>query len=229
MQNPSARVSSVVSGLVARTAMDRRLARIVTPTIEGMGFELIRLRLGGGTPPRLQIMAERPEGGIEVDECAAISTALSAVLDIEDPIADNYTLEISSPGIDRPLTRSKDFDTWKGHLVRVDLNTPIGGRKRFKGVLQGTGAGGVVIAVDGAGGASAAGGAPETIEVCLEWLADARLVLTENLIRASLDAHKHGARKHPDTARAATTAGVAPHQKRPQGAARPALGDEKET
>ena len=94
-----------MTDLIAKTAIDRRLADIVGPVIEGLGFELVRIRLMGGRTRILQIMADRPDGGIEVDDCATISTAVSAVLDVEDPIEENYVLEVSSPGIDRPLTR----------------------------------------------------------------------------------------------------------------------------
>ena len=99
-----------MTDLIAKAAIDRRLAGIVAPVIEGMGFELVRLRLMGGRRALLQIMAERPEGGIEVEDCARISRAVSALLDVEDPISGEYTLEVSSPGIDRPLTRLKDFE-----------------------------------------------------------------------------------------------------------------------
>jgi ribosome maturation factor RimP len=109
-----------MTDLIAKTAIDRRLADIVGPVIEGLGYELVRIRLMGGTATRtLQIMADKPEGGIEVDDCSEISTAVSAVLDVEDPIEDNYVLEVSSPGIDRPLTRLKDFDMWKGWEARI--------------------------------------------------------------------------------------------------------------
>ena len=126
-----------MSDLIAKSAMDRRLAEIVTPVIEGMGFELVRIRLMGGNTRTLQIMAEKPEGGIEVDDCGEISIAVSAVLDVEDPVEDNYILEVSSPGIDRPLTRLKDFETWKGWEARIETTELIDGRRRFKGGLAG--------------------------------------------------------------------------------------------
>src|SRR6056297_213829 len=126
-----------MSDLIAKAAMDRRLAEIITPVIEDMGFELVRVRLMGGNTATLQIMAQRPDGGIEVDECAAISTAVSASLDVEDPIEDAYTLEVSSPGIDRPLTRLKDFADWDGYVAKLETAELIDGRKRFKGTLQG--------------------------------------------------------------------------------------------
>jgi len=127
-----------MSDLIAKAGIDRRMAEVITPVIEDMGFELVRVRLMGGNTKTLQIMAERPEGGIEVDDCAAISTAISATLDVEDPIEDPYTLEVSSPGIDRPLTRLKDFDVWEGYQAKLETAEMIDGRRRFKGVLQGT-------------------------------------------------------------------------------------------
>ncbi|WP_374290732.1 ribosome maturation factor RimP [Paenirhodobacter enshiensis] len=167
------------SSLIAKTAIDRRLAGIVSPVIEGLGFELVRLRLQGGRHPLLQIMADRPEGGIDVDDCAAISTAVSAVLDVEDPIEDKYTLEVSSPGIDRPLTRLKDFDLWEGYEARIETSEQIDGRKRFKGVLRGTEGEEVLLEIENAG---------ETVTIGLQfdWLSDAKLVLTDELIEEML-------------------------------------------
>ncbi|KRS11255.1 MULTISPECIES: ribosome maturation factor RimP [Roseovarius] len=165
--------------LIAKSSMDRRLAEIVTPVIEDMGFELVRVRLMGGKTATLQIMAERPEGGIEVDECAEISTAISAVLDVEDPIVDEYTLEVSSPGIDRPLTRLKDFDEFEGYEAKLETHELIDGRKRFKGVLAGTEGGEVLINVE-----------EGTIGLHFDWLADAKLVLTDELIKDMLKARK---------------------------------------
>ncbi|MDA9225028.1 ribosome maturation factor RimP, partial [Tateyamaria sp.] len=101
--------------LIAKAAIDRRMAEIITPVIEDLGYELVRIRLMSGKESILQIMADKPEGGIEVDDCALISTAVSAILDVEDLILDSYTLEVSSPGIDRPLTRIKDFDNFEGY------------------------------------------------------------------------------------------------------------------
>lgn len=171
--------SSLASSLIAKTAIDRRLAGIVAPVIEGLGFELVRLRLQGGRHPLLQIMADRPEGGIVVDDCAAISTAVSAVLDVEDPIEDKYTLEVSSPGIDRPLTRLKDFDLWEGYEARIETSEQIDGRKRFKGVLRGTEGEEVLLEIENAG---------ETVTIGLQfdWLSDAKLVLTDELIEEML-------------------------------------------
>ena len=160
-----------MTDLVAKAAFDRRIASIIQPVIEGMGFELVRVRLIGGKTRTLQIMADRPEGGIEVDDCAEISTAVSAVLDVEDPLADPYTLEVSSPGIDRPLTRLKDFDQWDGWEARIETEELIDGRKRFKGTLRGTEGDEVLIEI-----------AEGLIGLKFDWLADAKLILTDELI-----------------------------------------------
>ncbi|HKL64744.1 MAG TPA: ribosome maturation factor RimP [Roseovarius sp.] len=169
----------MTNDLIAKAAIDRRLAEIITPVIEDMGFELVRVRLMGGKTQLLQIMADRPEGGIEVDECAAISTAVSAVLDVEDPIIDAYTLEVSSPGIDRPLTRLKDFEEFEGYEAKLETAEPIDGRKRFKGVLAGVEGEEVMLNVD-----------EGTIGLQFDWLSDAKLVLTDELIREMLRARK---------------------------------------
>lgn len=172
-----------MTDLIAKTAIDRRLAEIVTPAIEGLGFELVRIRLQGGRHPLLQIMADRPEGGIDVDDCAAISTAVSAVLDVEDPIEENYTLEVSSPGIDRPLTRLKDFEMWEGYEARIETFEQIDGRKRFKGILRGTEGDEVLIEIEEQG-------EMVTIGLQFDWLADAKLILTDELIAEMLRQRK---------------------------------------
>lgn len=165
--------------LIAKSAMDRRIAEIVTPVIEYLGFELVRVRLMGGKTATLQIMAERPEGGIEVDDCALISTEVSATLDVEDPIIDAYTLEVSSPGIDRPLTRLKDFENFEGYEAKLETHDLIDGRKRFKGVLAGVEGEEVLINID-----------EGTVGLHFDWLADAKLVLTDDLIREMLRQRK---------------------------------------
>lgn len=169
--------------LIAKTSIDRRLAEIVQPVIEDMGFELVRLRLQGGRTATLQIMVDRPEGGITVDDCGEISTAISAVLDVEDPLEDAYHLEVSSPGIDRPLTRLKDFATFEGYEVRLETDQPVDGRKRFKGVLAGVEGDEILINIE-------IGDETHTIGLMFDWLADARLVLTDELIAEMLKARK---------------------------------------
>ena len=172
-----------MNDLIAKSAMDRRMSEILTPVIEGMGFEVVRIRLMGGMAKTLQIMVERPDGGIEVDECALISTAISAVLDVEDPLEDAYALEVSSPGIDRPLTRLKDFETWEGYEARLETTEMIDGRRRFKGVLAGIEGDEVLINLE-------EGAETLTVGLNFDWLSDAKLVLTDELIREMLRARK---------------------------------------
>ncbi|RDC73749.1 ribosome maturation factor RimP [Rhodovulum sp. 12E13] len=173
-----------MTDLVAKTSIDQRLAAILTPVVEGMGFELVRVRLMSGKHKTLQIMADRPEGGIGVDECGEISTAVSATLDVEDPIDDAYTLEVSSPGIDRPLTRLKDFEAWEGYEAKIETTELIDGRRRFRGTLQGVEDGEVLIEVE------AEGQGRVTIGLPFDWLTDAKLMLTDDLIRDVLKARK---------------------------------------
>lgn len=170
---------TMTNDLIAKTAMDRRMAEIITPVIEDMGYELVRVRLMGGKIATLQIMADKPDGGIEVDDCAKISNAISAVLDVEDPILDAYTLEVSSPGIDRPLTRLKDFEEFEGYEAKLETNDLIDGRKRFKGVLTGVEGDEVLINIE-----------EGTVGLQFDWLSDAKLVLTDELIRDMLKARK---------------------------------------
>lgn len=177
-----------MTDLIAKTPIDQRLAEIVTPAIEALGFELVRIRLMGGKTRTLQIMADRPEGGIVVADCARISTAVSATLDVEDPITDAYNLDVSSPGIDRPLTRLKDFDVWQGHEARLETTELIDGRRRFKGLLAGTEGDEVLIEVE-----------EGTIGLKFDWLSDAKLILTDDLIAEMLRQRKEsGAILPPD-------------------------------
>ena len=172
-----------MSDLIAKTSMDQRLAAIITPAIEGLGFELVRLRLMAGKTRTLQIMADRPDGGIEVEDCARISTAVSAILDVEDPLDDAYTLEVSSPGIDRPLTRLKDFAVWEGYEARLETTELIDGRRRFRGELAGVEGDEVLIEIE-------ENGEPITIGLQFDWLSEAKLVLTDELIAEMLRARK---------------------------------------
>lgn len=174
--------------LIAKAAIDRRLAEIVNPAIEDLGFELVRIRLMSGKSTTLQIMADRPGGGIEVDDCAAISNAVSAILDVEDPILDEYTLEVSSPGIDRPLTRLKDFDDYEGYEAKIETSELIDGRRRFKGTLAGIEGDEVLINLE-----------EGTVGLKFEWLSDAKLVLTDDLIREMLRQRKTAGTLNEDT------------------------------
>ena len=169
----------MTNDLIAKAAIDRRMAEIITPVIEDMGFELVRVRLMSGKTTTLQIMADKPDGGIEVDDCAEISQAVGAVLDVEDPILDEYTLEVSSPGIDRPLTRLKDFEMFEGYEAKIETAEMIDGRRRFKGELAGVENDEVLINVT-----------EGTIGLKFDWLSEAKLVLTDDLIRDVLKGRK---------------------------------------
>ena len=124
--------------LVAETGKMADVARLIAPPLEAMGYVVVRVRLSGGGRPVLQIMGERTDGReMTVEDCAEISRAVSAILDVEDPIAGAYVLEVSSPGIDRPLTRPDDFARFAGHEAKLELNVAVDGRKRFRGRLVG--------------------------------------------------------------------------------------------
>jgi len=168
-----------MSDMLAKAAIDRRIAGLIAPTVSAMGFELVRVRLMGGRRPTLQVMAERPDGRMEVEDCATLSRALSALLDVEDPIDGEYTLEVSSPGIDRPLTRPEDFARWAGWVARLETDALIDGRKRWKGTVRGIEGG--TVAVETETGPAA---------IPFEALTDAKLVLTDELIAATLKAQK---------------------------------------
>ncbi len=178
---------TTVSRMLAKTPMDEKLARLMTPSVQAVGFELVRVRLMGGDRPTLQVMAEKPDGTMDVDDCADLSHALSALLDVEDPISGEYVLEVSSPGIDRPLTRLTDFDRWKGYEAKLELRDAIDGRKRYRGAVAGTE--GTSVLIDTAEG--------ERVSIVFAELGDAKLVLTDELIAESL---KRGGRAAADGA-----------------------------
>ena len=155
--------------------MDKKLAELLNPILEDLGFEMVRVRLSNGNPSTLQIMADRLDGQIGVDELAEINTSVGTILDVEDPIPENYTLEISSPGIDRPLTRQKDFDSFQGFEAKIETTELIDGRRRFRGVLAGVNNDEVLINLE-----------EGTIGLKFTWLSDARLVLSDDLIKKML-------------------------------------------
>ena len=157
-----------------KTAEDFRLLDLLDPVAEAAGYEIVRLRLMGGGVRRLQIMAERPDGHMEISDCATLSRALSEVLDAADPVSGEYTLEVSSPGIDRPLTRPKDFEAYEGFEARLELDRLVEGRKRFKGRLAGIHDKDVLIDLEGE---------DETAQVPIAWIIEAKLVLTDELMK----------------------------------------------
>ncbi|MDP2733175.1 MAG: ribosome maturation factor RimP [Hoeflea sp.] len=182
--------------LVTETGVDARIAEIVEPVIEQLDMRLVRVRLSGQNGYTLQIMAERNDGTMSVEDCEAVSRAVSPVLDVEDPVEKAYHLEISSPGIDRPLVRRSDFVRWEGHLARCDASVLINGRKRFRGFIRDVTETGFSIERD-----QPAYGEDNLAVIPFSALAEAKLVLTDDLIRESLRADKaaRAARGDDDT------------------------------
>jgi len=163
-----------------KTAEDLGLLELLDPVAEAAGYDIVRLRLMGGEHVRrLQIMAERPQAGelggtMLVEDCTTLSHAISEVLDAADPIAGEYTLEVSSPGVDRPLTRLSDFEAYQGYEARIELDRLAEGRKRFKGVLAGVDDGQVAFDIEGE---------TETALIPFDWISEAKLVLSDQLMK----------------------------------------------
>ena len=167
----------------ADTGPGLRVARSASPVLRELGYRLVRVKISGGAPPTLQIMAERPDGTMTIEDCEAASKALSPVLDLDDPMAGAYRLEISSPGIDRPLVRLSDIERARGHEVRLEMATPIDGRKRFRGLIGSVETGELELTR-----LDTKPGDAETIRLPIADIAEAKLVLTEALIREALKA-----------------------------------------
>lgn len=164
--------------LTRETGLEARIAHIVEPVVTDLGYELVRVKISGLNGMTVQIMAEKPDGTMAVEDCEQVSRNVSPALDVADPINREYHLEVSSPGIDRPLTRAKDFENWAGHEAKIELDQALNGRKRFRGVLLGV--------RDGAAGIRLAD-APEADEAWLPLasIGEARLVLTDALIKSA--------------------------------------------
>ncbi len=162
-----------------RTAEDLGLLELLDPVAEAAGYAIVRLRLMGSARTeggrRLQIMAERPDGAMEIEDCVALSRAISEVMDAADPITGEYNLEVSSPGIDRPLTRIEDFSTYDGLEVRLELDRLVEGRKRFKGRLAGVEGQDVLVDLEGE--------EDVTASVPFAFILDAKLVLNDELMQ----------------------------------------------
>ena len=155
----------------------------MAPAVQAAGYRLVRLRVMGGKRKTLQVMAERPDGQMDVEDCALLSRALSEVLEAADPITDEYVLEVSSPGIDRPLTAPQDFVRFAGNEARIELLSTVEGRKRFKGMLIGLDGDHVVLDMAGDAG-------PQRLRFPVSDIADAKLILTDKIIRESLNARE---------------------------------------
>jgi ribosome maturation factor RimP len=169
--------------LTRETGIEARIAHIVEPVANDLGYDLVRVKVSSLNGMTVQIMAERPDGSMTVEDCELLSRNVSPALDVADPINREYHLEISSPGIDRPLTRAADFEIWAGHEAKIETEAPVDGRRRFRGVLLGMREGAVGIRL-----------ADKDAEAWLpiEAIGEARLVLTDALVRASLKAAPAG-------------------------------------
>jgi ribosome maturation factor RimP len=165
--------------LARETGPAQRVAALAEPVLADLGFRLVRVKMSG---PTLQIMAERPDGTFTIEDCEAVSRAMSPILDVEDVVSSHYNLEVSSPGIDRPLVRPSDFESWAGHDVKVEMAVPVAGRKRFKGALEGYHDGEVRLYIENPEGATKE---PVLIGVPFADISDAKLVLTDQLIEAA--------------------------------------------
>ena len=165
--------------LARETGPAQRVVALAEPVLADLGFRLVRVKLSGAT---LQIMAERPDGTFTIEDCEAVSRAMSPILDVEDVVPSRYHLEVSSPGIDRPLVRASDFESWAGHEVKIEMAVPVAGRKRFKGNLEGYHEGEVRLFIENPEGATKE---PVLIGVPFADISDAKLVLTDALIEAA--------------------------------------------
>ena len=171
--------------LIVETGLDQRVAAIIEPVIVGMGFRLVRARLMNQNGSTLQVMAERDDGTMTVQDCEALSQAISPVLDVDDPIDKAYHLEVSSPGIDRPMVRKSDFSRWQGNLVKCETSILVDNRKRFRGKIVDVDADGFTIERD-----QVAYGEEPRVVIPFSTLAEAKLILTDDLIRDALRADK---------------------------------------
>jgi ribosome maturation factor RimP len=176
--------------VITESGLEARIARMVEPVVADLGYRLVRVKLSALNGMTLQIMAEKADGTMSVDDCEILSRDLSPLLDVENPIDREYHLEVSSPGIDRPLVRLSDFDRWSGHKVKVELAGPIDGRRRFKGTLAGREGDAVKLALD-----STSKNGPEIVSLPIADIDEARLVLTDSLIRETLRKEKRKARE----------------------------------
>ena len=162
--------------LKTKTSMDERILAIAAPVAEGLGFSVVRIRVMGGKRSTVQIMAERlSDGQMSVANCAELSRELSSTFEVEDPIDEGYVLEVSSPGLDRPLTEMAHYERYKGMLAKIELDRLVEGRKRFRGILAGVDDGNVAIDLDKEA---------ETALIPFEWIVDAKLMITDELIKA---------------------------------------------
>jgi ribosome maturation factor RimP len=180
--------------LITEPGRAARVASIIEPVLAGLGYRLVRIRISAFAGCTMQIMVERPDGTMTIEDCEVTSRALSPVLDVTDPIEGSYRLEISSPGIDRPLVRHSDFDRYAGHVAHVEMAAPVVSRRRFRGLLLGTDGNSARIRIEGSDDGA-------DVLLPIDDMSEARLVLTDALVAESLRRSKHGdrsERKHDD-------------------------------
>lgn len=181
LMNDTTDTPGAESRLIIEPGLSARVAAIVEPVIEGLGYRLVRVRVHGSDGCTVQVMAERPDGTMTIDDCEACSRALSPVLDVADPVDRAYRLEMSSPGIDRPLVRQSDFNRYANNLVKIEMSVAVEGRKRFRGQLLGAEGNVARLRRD-----DTAAGETADIMLPIEDMAEAKLVLTDALIAESL-------------------------------------------
>jgi ribosome maturation factor RimP len=174
--------------IVTETGLEARIAHVVEPVAEGLGYRLVRVKVSALNGTTVQIKAERPDGTMTVEDCERLSRDLSPALDVEDPMDRAYNLEVSSPGIDRPLVRRSDFERWAGHFAKVELARALDGRKRFKGRLAGLDVDRAGIEIESAAGAT-------IVWLPLADIDEARLVVSDALVRETLSKQKRKARE----------------------------------
>jgi ribosome maturation factor RimP len=183
--------SAAEERIVVESGLEARIARIVEPVAEGLGFRLVRVKVSSMNGATVQIMAERPDGSMTVGECETLSRDISPALDVEDPMSEAYNLEVSSPGIDRPLVRRSDFERWSGHEAKIEMARALEGRKRFRGVLAGLDGDLLKMTLP----AKSKVDSDQVVALPLADIGEARLVLTDDLIRETLRKEKREARE----------------------------------
>jgi ribosome maturation factor RimP len=176
--------------LIVEPGLSARVAAIAEPVIENLGYRLVRVKVSGADGCTVQVMAERPDGSMTVEDCEAVSRALSPVLDVADPIDRAYRLEISSPGLDRPLVRKSDFERHAGHLARIEMQVPVDGRKRFRGLLAGVEGDAARLHRDDTETES-----EREVLLPIEEMSEAKLVLTDELVAEALRREKAAKRE----------------------------------
>ena len=181
----SSHIPSADGRFSRETGIEREIADLAESVLEELGLRLVRVKVSGRDGGTVQVMAERPEGVMTIDDCASISRKLSTLLEARDPIPGGYRLEVSSPGIDRPLVRPSDFASWVGHEVKLELKELVDGRKRFRGVIEGTANGEALLRIELPGEKE-----PQTIGIPFSLISEAKLVADQAAIRADLAGKK---------------------------------------